>query len=180
MLHRGGEPARIQIFTVWTGVSLCGPCCMVPCCMLHGTTLHVACCMVLLLHVACCKVGWGACYNSNFHPCRLPRPCCTIGVGSLLHQEFPRFGLVSMCELFVGGTMVPCCTEVGSLLEFKFSLCGPVFHCVDRVAWYHVACCMVPRCMLHVAWYFCCMLHVAKWGGEPATIQIFTRADCRD
>src|SRR5690348_15274346 len=145
MLHRGGEPNGFAISLLDALPILCGRCCMVPCCLLHGTTLHVACCML--------QSGVGSLLVFKLSLCGLCGRCCTIGVGSLVHRKFPNFGLVSMCELFVRGTMVPCCTEVGSPMALLFPYSTLFLSCVDGVAWYHVACCMVPRCMLHVA---CC------------------------
>ena len=146
-----GGPPSSEIPAVWTHVSLCGPCCMVPCCMLHGT--NVACCMLhrKMLRVACCLLHfWGG------EPAT--RTLLHCGVGSLVHRKFPHFGLVSLYELFVrwyhwyhvapwGGSL----SSKISAVWTRFSLCG---RCC-------MSCWMVPRCMLHGTIIKCCVLHVA-------------------
>src|SRR5690349_17308332 len=72
-------------------------------------------------------------------------PCCT--VWTMLHQNLllcgnmfvAQFGLVSMYELFVRGTMVPCCTGVGSHVASKISAKRNTLVCFN----YGVSCCTI-------------------------------------
>ena len=153
-----GGPPGIGIVAVWTHVALCGACCMVPSCMLHGTTcvLHVA-----WYFVTCCMLQ--------------------SGVGSLLLVQMftvwtrggepARAGISALLDLsrrmnfLLGSTVVPCCTTGGTPLHRNcccVDACCTVWTVMHgtmlHVAWYHVACCMLHGTLLHVA---CCKV---GWG----------------